>query len=34
VVTFFDPIALVFPIWVAGLSILLLRLRPADWATA
>jgi hypothetical protein len=34
VVTFFDPIALVFPIWVAGLSILLLRLRPEDWATA
>jgi hypothetical protein len=34
VVTFFDPIALVFPIWVAGLSMLLLRLRPEDWATA
>jgi hypothetical protein len=34
VVTFFDPIALVFPLWVAGLSILLLRLRPEDWARA
>jgi hypothetical protein len=34
VVTFFDPIALVFPLWVAGLSVLLLRLRPEDWAAA
>jgi len=33
-VGFFEPLALIFPVWVAGVSILLLRADPDTWGAA
>jgi hypothetical protein len=33
-VGFFEPLALIFPVWVAAVSILLLRAHPDSWASA
>ena len=32
-VSFFEPLALIFPVWVSILSIMLLRAHPDTWAT-
>ena len=32
-VGFFEPLALLFPVWVVFVSILLLRAHPDSWAS-
>ena len=33
-VGFFEPLALIFPAWVAVVSVLILRARPDSWSAS